>query len=90
MLDNLLALAFHGTTQDINQNVPKASDAYFKHGFYVDAFGAEGAIESRSGNSMFKPLLSNPALFEVDCEIDMPVFDVTIKDIKESITNNSA
>lgn len=89
MLDNLFALAFHGTTQDINQNIPKASDAYFKHGFFADAFGADGTIESRSGSLMFKPLLSNPALFEVDCEIDMPVFDVTIKDIKESITNNS-
>lgn len=88
MLDNLFALAFHGTTQDITKDVPKASDAYFKHGFFADAFGAEGVIESRSGSKMFKPLLTNPALFEVDCDIDMPIFDVTIANIKENIVTN--
>lgn len=89
LLDNLFALAFHGTTQDIHQDVPKATDAYFKQGFFADAFGAEGIIESRSGNKMFKPLLTNPALFEVDCDVDMPVFEVTIADIKEGITTSS-
>lgn len=88
MLDNLFALAFHGTTQDITKDVPKASDAYFKHGFFADAFGAEGVIESRSGSKMFKPLLTNLALFEVDCNIDMPIFDVTIANIKENIVTN--
>jgi hypothetical protein len=88
MLDNLFALAFHGTTQDITKDVPKASDAYFKHGFFADAFGAEGVVEDRSKSGMFKPLLTNPALFEVDCNIDMPIFDVTIANIKENIVTN--
>ena len=86
-LDDMLALAFHGTTAKVESNSIRATDAYFKHGFFADPMGSTTVITNTAQGAMFKPLLNNSALFTVDCEIDMPVFDVQISKVRESILN---
>jgi hypothetical protein len=42
LLDYMLSLAFHGTTN--MQDDFKATDAYFKKGFFSDPFSGESVI----------------------------------------------
>ena len=90
-LDYLLSLAFHGTTSKLSNDVPKATDAYFKQGFFADPFSSKSVKSDVNSGKWFAELVSNEALFEVNCEIDMPVFDVVIEQIREQIKkqNNS-
>lgn len=100
--DDLLALAFHGTTSDpsLFVNVPsersrtspnssmRATDAYFKNGFYVDPMGAEVIGKSSTGDALFKRCLTNENLFTVNVEVDMPIFTVTLTSLEKAYNNS--
>lgn len=83
-LDNLFALAFHGTTANPQREGLRATDAYFKHGLFVDPMGAEVVGTTSKGQALFKRLLTDESLFTVDVEIDMPIFTITLKDLERA------
>jgi hypothetical protein len=82
-LDYLLSLAFHGTTAKLSNDTPKATDAYFKQGFFADPFSSKSVKSDINSGKWFAELVSNEALFEVNCEVDMPVFDVVIEEVRK-------
>lgn len=99
-LDNMLALAFHGTTANPSRfvKVPgnevngknssiRATDAYFKNGFYIDPSAAQVVGKTSSGEALFRKCLTNPALFTIGVDIDMPFFTVTIGGLQEAYDN---
>lgn len=100
--DDMLALAFHGTTSDPATfiSVPsdrrrtrpnssmRATDAYFKDGFFIDPMGAEVVGESSIGAGLFKRCLTNGNLFTVNAETDMPIFTVTLTDLEKAYNDS--
>ena len=105
--DDMLALAFHGTTSDPATfiSVPsdqkkhprtrpnssmRATDAYFKDGFFIDPMGAEVVGESSTGAGLFKRCLTNGNLLTVNAETDMPIFTVTLTDLEKAYDNSTA
>lgn len=105
--DDMLALAFHGTTSDPATfiSVPsdqkehprtrpnssmRATDAYFKNGFFIDPMGAEVVGESSSGAGLFKRCLTNGNLLTVNAETDMPIFTVTLTDLEKAYDDSTA
>ena len=83
-LDDLFALAFHGTTANPSREGLRATDAYFKHGLFVDPMGAEVVGTTSKGQALFKRLLTDESLFTVDVDIDMPIFTVTLADLERA------
>lgn len=102
--DDMLALAFHGTTSDPATfvHVPsdhrrtrpnssmRATDAYFKDGFFIDPMGAEVVGESSTGAGLFKRCLTNGNLLTVNAETDMPIFTVTLTDLEKAYDDSTA
>lgn len=105
--DDMLALAFHGTTSDPATfiSVPsdqkkhprtrpnssmRATDAYFKDGFFIDPMGAEVVGESSTGAGLFKRCLTNGNLLTVNAETDMPIFTVTLTDLEKAYDDSTA
>lgn len=103
--DELLALAFHGTTSDPATfvKVPndekhkgqnpvhssmRATDAYFKNGFYIDPMGAEAVGITSTGSALFKRCLTNEGLFTVNVETDMPIFTVTLTNLEKAYNDS--
>lgn len=103
--DELLALAFHGTTSDPTTfvKVPndekhkgqnpvhssmRATDAYFKNGFYIDPMGAEAVGITSTGSALFKRCLTNEGLFTVNVETDMPIFTVTLTNLEKAYNDS--
>lgn len=103
--DELLALAFHGTTSDPATfvKVPndekhkgqnpvhssmRATDAYFKNGFYIDPIGAEAVGITSTGSALFKRCLTNEGLFTVNVETDMPIFTVTLTNLEKAYNDS--
>ena len=87
-LDDLFALAFHGTTANPQKKGLRATDAYFKHGLFVDPMGAEVVGSTSQGQALFRRLLTNESLFTVDAEIDMPIFTVTLEDLEKTLEDS--
>lgn len=88
--DDMLALAFHGTTADPTTSGMRATDAYFKNGIYVDPMGAEVVGESSVGQGLFKRCLTNGSLLTVNAETDMPIFAVTLTELEKAYDNSTA
>lgn len=88
--DDVLALAFHGTTADPTSKGMRATDAYFKNGLYVDPMGAEVVGETSTGAGLFKRCLTNGNLLTVNVETDMPIFTVTLTDLEQAYDNSTA
>lgn len=84
--DDILALAFHGTTGKLTEGSMRATDAYFKHGIQVDPMGSTVAGTTNSGAKLFKVLLNDPQLFTVNVDVDMPIFTVTLGQLQQSFT----
>lgn len=87
-LDDMLALAFHGTTADPSSKGMRATDAYFKNGFYIDPMGAEVVGTSSSGQGLFKRCLTDENLFTVNVETDMSIFSVTLDNLEKAYTDS--
>jgi hypothetical protein len=49
--------------------------------------GAETVGESSTGQGLFKRCLTNPALFTVNAEVDMPIFIVTLSEMEKAYEN---
>jgi hypothetical protein len=93
-LDDLLALVFHGTTAVPNiffsepsskENTGKekytrlrATDAYFKHGIFIDPLAGDVEGTTSGGEALFRKCQTNEKLFTVDVEADMPIFTVSL------------
>lgn len=84
--DRTLALVFHGTTEDVEQDGLRATDAYFKHGMFTDPMGSSLVIDI-NGSAILKGCLNDPRLFLVDAEIDMPIFYINFDKLKEDLQN---
>jgi hypothetical protein len=96
----MFSLAFHGTTSDIMTETqdskklsPRATDAYFKNGFYIDpTMGVSKndhnvVTDPKTGEAILLPCSTNLALFTTDVDVDMPVFDIKLADLSESAQN---
>ena len=81
---DMMRLMFHGTLEDVHKTSFKATDAYFKEGLKTDAMTSSESI-SVNGKMLFKKCITNMQLFEIDSEIDMPVFDVFLTDLDNSV-----
>lgn len=81
---DMFRLMFHGTLQTVRSTDFKATDAYFKEGLKTDAMTSSDTI-SINDKMLFKKCITNMQLFEIDTEIDMPVFDVFLVDFENSI-----
>lgn len=81
---DMFRLMFHGTLQNVHSTDFKATDAYFKEGLKTDAMTSSETI-SINGKMLFKKCITNMQLFEIDTEIDMPVFDVFLTDLEEAV-----
>lgn len=81
-LSDMFSLMFHGTTNKLSDEY-KATDAYFKNGFYVDPMSADVSVE-QYGQAIFKKCATNEALLDVDVEVDMPVCDVFLSQTTQS------
>lgn len=88
--DDVLSLAFHGTTADPTVSGMRATDAYFKNGIYIDPMGAEVVGETSTGAGLFKRCLTNGNLLTVNAETDMPIFTVTLTDLEKAYDNSTA
>lgn len=88
--DDVLALAFHGTTADPTTKGMRATDAYFKNGLYIDPMGAEVVGETSTGAGLFKRCLTNGNLLTVNVETDMPIFTVTLTDLEKAYDDSTA
>lgn len=88
--DDMLALAFHGTTADPTTKGMRATDAYFKNGLYIDPMGAEVVGETSTGAGLFKRCLTNGNLLTVNVETDMPIFTVTLTDLEKAYDDSTA
>lgn len=88
--DDVLALAFHGTTADPTSKGMRATDAYFKNGLYIDPMGAEVVGETSTGAGLFKRCLTNGNLLTVNVETDMPIFTVTLTDLEKAYDDSTA
>ena len=99
-LFDMFSLAFHGTTSDIMTETqdskklsPRATDAYFKNGFYIDpTMGVSKndhnvVTDPKTGEAILLPCSTNLALFTTDVDVDMPVFDIKLADLSESAQN---
>lgn len=99
--DDMLALAFHGTTDNPNPNITvpgkpgynrhstmRATDAYFKYGLFVDPMAAE-VVGTSGSQALFRRCLTNEALFTVNAEIDMPIFTVTLGQLEQTINQSN-
>lgn len=74
-----LELILHGTTEDIHDNPQRATDAWFKNGFYVDPMSSvdtTAVIELEKGS--FVRVGNSDLMFLVDVEITKPTFGVGI------------
>lgn len=81
---DMFRLMFHGTLQNVHSTDFKATDAYFKEGLKTDAMTSSETI-SINGKMLFKKCITNMQLFEIDTEIDMPVFDVFLTNLEEAV-----
>lgn len=81
---DMFRLMFHGTLQNVHSTDFKATDSYFKEGLKTDAMTSSETI-SINGKMLFKKCITNMQLFEIDTEIDMPVFDVFLSDFEEAV-----
>lgn len=81
---DMFRLMFHGTLQKVHSTDFKATDAYFKEGLKTDAMTSSETI-SINGKMLFKKCITNMQLFEIDTEIDMPVFDVFLTELEDSV-----
>ncbi len=88
--DDVLALAFHGTTADPTTKGMRATDAYFKNGLYIDPMGAEVVGETSTGTGLFKRCLTNGNLLTVNVETDMPIFTVMLTDLEKAYDDSTA
>lgn len=86
---DMFRLMFHGTLQNIHSTDFKATDAYFKEGLKTDAMTSSETI-SINGKMLFKKCITNMQLFDIDTEIDMPVFDVFLSNLEEAVKNNGS
>lgn len=82
--DRTLALAFHGTTEDVETDGLRATDAYFKHGMFTDPIGSSLIIDV-NGSAVLKGCLNDPRLFLINVETDMPIFYVNFGKLKEDL-----
>lgn len=85
---DMFRLMFHGTLENVHSTDFKATDAYFKEGLKTDAMTSSEAI-SINGKMLFKKCITNKQLFEIDTEVDMPVFDVFLTDIDKALNRSN-
>lgn len=84
---DLMNLVFHGATTPSEKN--RATDAYFKNGFYSDPMGHGTATDGQN----FKECITSEDLFTVNAEVDMPIGYInlgTLQSTVESIDNSPA
>lgn len=76
--NDMLNLAVHGTIGEYAENKNAATDAYFKHGIYVDPMVGKGVAVTQKDNLLFKPCATNERLLDMYAIVDSPIVDVTI------------
>lgn len=82
---NMFSFIFHGTTNpNLESETYKATDAYFKEGFFVDPMFSSEKIE-KQGVMLFRGCATDKRLFKVDVAVDMPVFDVTLSNLQSAV-----
>lgn len=81
----LLNLIFHGNARgDISRSTTHATDAMFKYGFFIDPYGS-AVIENTNKQAQLKECTMSDKMFLIDVEVDMPVFSISLGEMKKAI-----
>lgn len=75
---NLLSVMFHGTLEDVQRAAPRATDALFPKGFFVDPMASDNGDES---SGTFKRVYDqHKVFFGVDVRLERPMMFVQFAD----------